>query len=333
MGSLHFHLEFVEAIARHRTPLLTDFFQMMSGIGSADFYTLLIMLVYVAWDKRLGVRLAYLLLVTVACNDLLKNIIRNPRPFVLDGSYRQRWAVTPAQAATLATEYSTPSGHAMSAGSFYSYLFLSVQKTWIRVVALLLILLIGFSRPYLGVHYGEDIVLGWAVGLGSALAGARFGTSVRDFWDRQAYGLQIAIAVGASVATCALSSALKGGHINGQLQGTVTIAGFVTGIVIACPLERRWVRFDARSGTTAAKVLRFALTMGLILFFMVAFRLAVAFAGLADSDLRFLVGYVGYAAAGVAAMFLGPWLFVRMGLSSAENRGAGQSALSADPAS
>src|SRR5579871_6541806 len=162
MSSLHFNLGFVEALARHRTPLLTDIFLGASGIGSSDFYVLLIVLAYVAWDKRLAVRLSYLVLLTMACNDWLKNIIRNPRPFAADGTYRQHWAVSSAQATSLATEYSTPSGHAMGAGSFYSYLFLAIRRRPVRIAAVLLILVIGFSRPYLGVHYGEDILLGWA---------------------------------------------------------------------------------------------------------------------------------------------------------------------------
>ena len=144
---LHFHLDFVDLLARHRTPLLTFLFQGASGVGSTDVYVLLVMLVYVAWDKRLGIRMSYLLLVSTVANSLLKDLIRNPRPFVSDGTYKQRWAVSPAQAAGLAAEYSTPSGHAMGAGSMYSYLYLSVRKRWVRVLSVLLILTIGFSRP------------------------------------------------------------------------------------------------------------------------------------------------------------------------------------------
>lgn len=318
MGSLHFHLGFVEALADHRMPILTYFFQGITAMGSADFYVLLIMLAYVAWDKRIAVRLSYLVLITMASNDLLKNLIRNPRPFVGDGTYTQRWAVTPAQAGSLAAEYSTPSGHAMAAGSFYSYLYFAAQRTWVRVGAVLLILLIGFSRPYLGVHYGEDVLLGWAAGLAIAFIAMRYGQAMESWWGERSYGLQVAATFAASLAICVISVALNGWKLNGHLNGMMAYTGFLTGNVIACPLEKRFVRFDVRGGAAHEKFMRFMIAAGLISVLLVALKLAIAFLGLADSTWRFVLEYVGYAAAGVGGMFVAPWMFLRIGLADRE---------------
>jgi len=92
-------------------------------------------------------------------NFLLKAVFARPRPTFSD---------------PLATAlyYSFPSGHAMMSLIAYGllgyFLFNALPERWQRVVVsaglIVLILLIGFSRIYLGVHYLSDVLAGFAVG-------------------------------------------------------------------------------------------------------------------------------------------------------------------------
>lgn len=75
------------------------------------------------------------------------------------------------EALTAASGYSFPSGHAMLAMVFYgflAYLLISHAKNkleWYGVAVLcLMILLIGFSRVYLNVHYASDVLAGFLFG-------------------------------------------------------------------------------------------------------------------------------------------------------------------------
>jgi undecaprenyl-diphosphatase len=68
---------------------------------------------------------------------------------------------------------SFPSGHAMMSVSFYGLLIVLAWETivnrtarWlVTVLLLLLILLIGFSRIYLRLHYFSDVIAGYAAGV------------------------------------------------------------------------------------------------------------------------------------------------------------------------
>jgi len=68
--------------------------------------------------------------------------------------------------------YAFPSGHALMSVIFYgaiAYLIYKLcKKTWQKIILLTgfaaLIILIGFSRAYLGVHWASDVAAGWLVG-------------------------------------------------------------------------------------------------------------------------------------------------------------------------
>jgi undecaprenyl-diphosphatase len=92
-------------------------------------------------------------------NVILKSIFLRPRPF-----YPHAYLTD--------TGFSFPSGHAMISITFYgtlTYLAFMLVKSWKKrsfmIVGLLILsILIGFSRLYLGVHYLSDVLAGWSAG-------------------------------------------------------------------------------------------------------------------------------------------------------------------------
>jgi undecaprenyl-diphosphatase len=96
---------------------------------------------------------------SAALNQLLKQLFARPRPYF-------------EHPLLLETSYSFPSGHAMDSFVVYgmlAYFAVLALESWhartaVVFGAALLVLLIGFSRMYLGVHYFSDVVAGYAAG-------------------------------------------------------------------------------------------------------------------------------------------------------------------------
>ena len=315
MPPLHFNLQFIQFLAEHRTVPLTKFFIAVTSLGTFNVYIFIVTLIYVAWNKQLAIRLSVVLLITASLDGLLKLIIRNPRPFVLEGTYVQKWAVSAAHASSLARGYSTPSGHAMSAAAFYTYFHRNTNNRYFKILAVAAIVLIGFSRPYLGVHYGEDVLLGWAFGIGCALIAAKYFHPFSARWARLSSSSQVGIAVATSLALLLLAIVFSGGHAQVDLAEFLADAGFLTGIVIARPLELRFVNFDPKSSDVTGKIMRCLFTCSLVSGTAAILELACGQLPAQLVWLRFLLQYVSFAVVGTVNIFLAPLLFTRLGMA------------------
>lgn len=137
---------------------LTPVLKVITELGGVAFTVLAGVLIFMFCKKNRWFVTFDLIGVTVI-NQAVKHIVRRPRPNVL----------------RLVEEsgYSFPSGHSMVSMAFYGIVIYLVYKNvsnkylkWLLITLLsLLILSIGFSRIYVGVHYFTDVVSGFLLGL------------------------------------------------------------------------------------------------------------------------------------------------------------------------
>ena len=123
--------------------------------------------VYFCWDKKAGVFIGTNLMVNLTLNPMIKNIFLRRRPYMDHESVKCLKPVdNKADIYDISAQgYSFPSGHSNNSVTFYGSIAAALKKRWMIIAAVLLALLIGFSRVAVGVHYPTDVLAGWAVGI------------------------------------------------------------------------------------------------------------------------------------------------------------------------
>jgi len=147
-------LDFIIIVQQIDTPLLDSFFRVITSLGDELFYLLLFPFLLWCVDFYLGIRVGIIFLLSVYANNGLKEIFQQPRPF----------EILPEIQKVHAYGYGFPSGHAQSSLVVWGSIAYWKKQIWIRNLSVLLILLIGFSRIYLGVHFPTDVLGGWLSG-------------------------------------------------------------------------------------------------------------------------------------------------------------------------
>ena len=145
-------MQLLYALQTIRTPILDVFIGLVTRLGEETILLVLGMVILWCIDKKWGFRFMFAGLFGTAVNQLLKAIFLIPRPWILDPEFE---IVESAREA--ATGYSFPSGHTQSAGTVFGMIAMWLKKRAVTVACVIIILLVGFSRMYLGVHTPYDV--------------------------------------------------------------------------------------------------------------------------------------------------------------------------------
>lgn len=146
--------------AERMSPKLTDIIKGITHLGDPAV-VIIICLLLIAFQKTrrtIAFPVSVAVILSSLLNIILKNIFTRERPDILRLINE--------------TSYSFPSGHAMTNSALYFMLILLIfkyikrkrVKFTLAALCLLFVLLIGFSRIYLGVHYLLDVLGGYLIG-------------------------------------------------------------------------------------------------------------------------------------------------------------------------
>ena len=235
------------------SPFMDSFANFASAVGEQTF--IIAVTLYILWnlDKNKGFTIYSTLLFSVISMGLLKAIVRAPRPFQVLGNIDGKRLAT-------ATGYSFPSGHTTTGASFYSALAFAYKKRALSILCAILIVLVGTSRLYLGVHWPIDVFGGLVLGIGITLIAYSKMSALYENKEKR-YNFTIIIGCITFAAGLALAILLNMHRVDevafSDLMKTLALAG---GGYLGFAFEVKKVNYSVEA-TLQKKLLRFFLGM------------------------------------------------------------------------
>ncbi len=286
-------LQVIVFVQQVHEPLLDRIFRAISFLGEEQFYLLFLTALMWAVNFRAGAGLAIAFLLSVYINSVTKDALDLPRPFELD----------PSVGLDRASGGGLPSGHAQNGLVVWGGLAAWAGRTWLWAVAVAIVLLLGFSRIYLGVHFPTDVLGGYLIGAVILLLYLRWQDALPRTFAALPMSVQMLLAV---LVPIVLAAAWPTGD-------TVSAMGTLAGLSVGLVLTHRYVTFDT-GGSWWQRAVRFLVgAAGLILIYV---GLSAVFPREGES-LYVILRFARFGLLGVWAALGAPWIFRLLRLSSA----------------
>lgn len=296
------------------------FFTML---GSEEFFLVALPMIYWCVNASAGLRIGTIILFTGGINDILKLSMHGPRPY---------WVSEQVKAFAAETTFGLPSGHAQVAVGLWGMAAAQIKRPWAWLTAIFMILMVGVSRIYLGVHFPHDVLLGWVIGALVLWAFLRWWDVVAVWAKSKSMGQQIGLAFTLSMILIIL------GMIGfGTLRGWVIPAGWLAnaklaGVVAPSPVSLNstissaavlfgmlaglaWINsrggYDSK-GAVWQRVMR--LLPGLLGVLILYLGLRAIFPR-GDDFLSYFLRYVRFASIGLWISAGAPWVFQKVNLA------------------
>lgn len=154
-----FEFEFLDFLQTMHTPLITKIMKAASKLGDAGFVWILLtgVLLMIPKTRKVGILVSVALLLDVlTCNVILKPLIARTRPYDVNTAVELLIRAP--------RDYSFPSGHTAASFAAAAALWFADKKK-LAIPALVLAVLIAFSRMYFYVHYPTDVLGGAILGM------------------------------------------------------------------------------------------------------------------------------------------------------------------------
>jgi len=229
-----------------RTPIADSFMSLITHLGDETVFLVLALFLLWCVDKRRGYLFLIVGFVGIITNQLLKLTFRIPRPWVKDPNF-----TVVESAIEEATGYSFPSGHTQNVTDTFGCIAYSTKKLWLRIASVVIILLVGLSRMYLGVHTPLDV--GVSLLVGAVLVLALYPLLERLFAnDRNvliALGATVLISIGFVLYTelSPFPADIDPHNLASGQKNAYTMLGCSLGLLAACIADKKWLHFSCEA--------------------------------------------------------------------------------------
>ena len=305
-------LLFLQNIRLQSSQLIDKFFLCITILGEFWLPTLICAITYWCIDFKAGMYLFSLEGINCLLSNFFKMLACVYRPWILDGRIHPSELAVP-----FAKGYSFPSGHsAMSSSVVGGVAFLLKNKIAICFSLIALILLVGFSRLWLGVHTPQDVVCGLLTGLILVFAINKLINFAEKNKKRYIY-FAILVNIFAIVALIYVYyfNTYKIDYVSGNILVdpikfkylTTANFGFSLGILNGCVLCRIFNPFNPKDVSVKKRVIR-GIIGGISLIILLKFLVNFTVASILDFKLVFFIEF----STGILITLIYPFIFKKL---------------------
>ncbi len=255
------YLLLLQDIRNATSGVFNEFFNALSKIA-VDVMPMLPFFIFWCVDKKWG----YKFLAWYNCSELLNGFLKLTvcayRPWIRSD------LIEPAgDSKVAATGYSFPSGHTTAATVNYggTAVWQWNKRRWVSVICIILLVLTGFSRNYLGVHTPQDV----AVGFGATALVMFIISKVNNKLENNATAKNILTEIGILLVIAVIIyiqiKPYPMDYVNGELlvdpqkmmKDTFKAAGMFLGFVVGSYIERYYIKYQIPENSKNLPILGF----------------------------------------------------------------------------
>jgi membrane-associated phospholipid phosphatase len=248
-------MEFLHFLAQFRTPSLTFLFRLFTYLGEEIITITVICFLYWCYDKQLARKVCVAYFASGLLVQSLKLTFCIPRPWILDSTFEPSESMLHS-----ATGYSFPSGHTQSSSSLFGSFAFAAKKSWLRILSVILIIGVAFSRMFLGYHTLKDVL----VSMGISLFIVFLVNQVVDISTYESKKTAISLAIFSTtilIYTLTLKN-LPNADLT-QFHDGFKAIGAGLGFALGWYVEPLYINFDEKKGSRLVQVLK--LSAGLVI--------------------------------------------------------------------
>lgn len=246
-----------------RTPFLDQIMSLVTRLGEETLFMVAAIVVFWCISKKGGYYLLTVGFLGTTLNQFLKLLFRIPRPWVLDPDFT---IVESAREA--ATGYSFPSGHTQNAVGTFGGIARMTSKRWLRVSCIVILLLVSFSRMYLGVHTPYDVGVSFVIATVLVLAIYPLMQKIDEKPSRLLWLLgAMIVCSGAYLAftyAFPFPADVDAANLSSGMSNGWKLLGATVGMLLACWIDLRYLHFDTKA-IWWAQILKVVLGLALLL--------------------------------------------------------------------
>ena len=237
---------FLYALESIRNPVMNAVMLAVTYFGSEWLFIAAAIIVYWCVSKKYGYYLMATGMIGTTICQVLKISFQVPRPWIRDPAF------TPVEAALSgARDYSFPSGHTQNVTSVLGGVARFTGKKAVRIVCIVLVVLVAFSRMYLGVHYPTDVAAGLICGLILVFAlypvFEKSGDSIRGIVIVFCAAAVLALAAALVVEFRVWSADIDAERLAETVKTLSMMYGCTIAVIIGAPIERKKIHFDTHA--------------------------------------------------------------------------------------